>query len=206
MAIITLGGGNAQWSGDANGHGGVLLFDANNRPLLPVVSGAYAAPVEFRHTAADVAGSTIWDWRGPAALSAFLKSIAGIISFDGTAVAATTLRYGFYRGAGAASPTGGTTLTAVKKKSTYAASSLVALQGNGVLTTTGITYDANPFAVIAVPIPVTGQAIRFNFHWDNAMELDSAFVFAANEHLAIRLEVAAAIGLTLTGSLEWDER
>ena len=206
MAIITLGGSNAQWSGDANGHGGVLLYDLNNRPLLPVVAGSYAAPIEQRHTAADAAGSTVWDLRGPTSLKAYIRAIHGIIVFDGTATAATTMRFGFYRGAGAASPTGGTSLTPEKKTSTMPASTVAALQGNGILTTTGIAYDANAFAVVGLAASPTGGSVRFNMRFEQAQELDSAFSFAANEHFAIRLNTAAIIGLGLYGYCEWDER
>lgn len=206
MAIITLGGSNAQWSGDANGHGGVLLYDANNRPLLPVVAGSYAVGIEQRHTAADAAGSAVFNLRGPPTLKAYLRAIHGIICFDGTAVSATTLRYGFYRGVGAVSPTGGTVLAAIKKNTTYPTSTVTDLRGNGVLTTTGITYDPNQFSTVAVPASPTGGVVRFNLRFEQPQELDSAFVFGANEHLAVRLEVAAVIGFGLYAMCEWDER
>lgn len=206
MAIITLAGSGAQWAGDVNGHGGVLLYDASNRPLLPIVSGAYTAPIEQRHTAADAAGSTVWNLQGPPSLKAYLRAIHGIIAFDGTATSATTLRFGFYRGAGSSSPTGGIALTAEKKSSTMPASTVASLRGNGILTTTGIIYDSNAFAVVAIPASPTGGSARFNLRFEQPEELDSAFMFGTNEHFAIRLQVAAVIGFGMYGMVEWDER
>jgi hypothetical protein len=173
--------------------------------VLPPIRGTYTAPIEFRHTAADVAGTVIWNLRGSAA-DAGIKSIRGVVCFDGTPAAATTLRYGFYRGTGAASPTGGTAIVPQKKLSTYPASALVDLQ-QGVLTTTGITYANNALAVIALQVASNGQ-VGFNFEFKyDVNDVNSDYVFGPDEHLGILVETHAAIvGLGVYGMVEWDER
>src|SRR2546428_294770 len=72
-----------------------------------------------------------------------------------TAGASGTLRYGLYRGTGTASPTGGTANTLTKKNSTHPTPTVADvrfdLTGAG-LTTAGITYEADAFHVIALPV------------------------------------------------------
>lgn len=174
--------------------------------ILPAFVGAYTAPIEFEHSAADAATAVIWNLRGPVSNLAYIKSIRGVVCFDGTAAAATTLRYGFYRGAGAASPTGGTAITPQKKQSGYPNSTLVDLQSGAVLTTAGITYGANAFAVAAVPVSISNGVARFDFQFDKTLEVDSALVIGPDEHLGILLQTSAVIGLGIYGMVEWDER
>lgn len=209
MAIISLAGAST-WAGDASNNGKVALYDASGRLLLPVATGEYAAKIEIRQTSAAAAGVTVWNMRGPPSLKAYVKRIYGSVVFDGVGAAGSTLRYGFYRGAGAASPTLGATILASKKLSTFQAATVADLRSDltGVgLTTTGITYDADPFMVVAVPISLTNGNARFDFWVERPFQLDSPYVLAASDHLAIRLQtVAAVIGLGIYGVVEWSER
>lgn len=210
MAILTLGGSNGQWQGDAQNNGKVALYDASGRAINYVATGEYIAPVEVRQTSTAAAGQTVWNLRGPTALKAYIKRLFLTVVFDGTAAAATTLRYGVYRGSGAASPTGGTALTPEKKLSTFATSTTsdVRQDTTGVgLTTTSIAYDAIPCSVLAIPVSVTSTAQTYDLRFDTPEQLDAPVVIAANEHIAIRLQtVAAVIGLGIFGHVEWVER
>lgn len=199
----------------------VTLYDSAGREMIPAPTGEYRSYLETRHTGAAAAGVTIWNFRGPPSTKAYIRRIWGHMGFDGTAATTSgTLRYGIYLGTGAASASGGTARLKQKKLSTYAASTVVDvrqdLTGAG-LTTTSITYAADPIAVIGLPVVsiitatvatnTTSGAVRpFEINFSNAGERDSRLVIAADEHLAIRVQtVAAIIGLTLMGFVEWAE-
>ncbi len=198
------------------------LYDSLGREIQPPQSGSYITPFEVRCTSASAAGVTVFNFRGPTSLRAFIRGIRGRVTFDGTALAASgTLRFGFYRGVGASVPTGGTAQIPTKKDSTDPTSTVqdvrVDLTGAG-LTTTGITYETTPFHVVGLPIialqvtvPTTsatvGAAADFDLDFHTFGDRDCDFIIGTNEHLAIRIQtVAGIIGLGLTGSMEWDER
>ena len=204
----------------------VTLYDSTGRELFPVVTGSYVTKLECRCTGAPAAGVTIFNFRGPPTLKAYIRNIRGRICFDGTALAASgTLRLGLYRGTGAASATGGTALTLgagiIKKNSSMGTPTVTDvrfdLTGAG-LTTTSITYDTDSFNVIGLPVvsvqvaaPATsasqGPVSTFDIDFHVGGEPDSDIVIAANEHLALRIQtVAGIIGFGINGSIEWDER
>jgi hypothetical protein len=176
--------------------------------VLPDLVGAYTASIEFRHAAADVAGTAVWNLRGPATVgsAAYIKSIRGVLCFDGTPAPATTLHYGFFRGTGAASPTGGVAIVPTKKVSTYPASTLADLQ-QGVLDTTGITYATSPLAVVALQVATNGQVeFDLEFKYD-VNDTNSEYVFGPDEHLGILVETTnAVVGFGIYGLVEFDER
>lgn len=199
----------------------VTLYDSLGRELIPVPTGEYMSYIETRHTGAAAAGSTIWNFRGPPTSKAYIRKISGAIGFDGTALTTSgTLRYGFYLGTGAASPTGGTARTAIKKSSTFGAATAVDIRNDltgAGLTTAGITYATDPFRVIGLPVfsiltatvatnSSSGTYIPFEMNFSNAGERDSRLIIASAEHVAIRVQtVAAIIGLTCMGWIEWAE-
>jgi hypothetical protein len=201
----------------------VTQYDSTARELYPKPTGSYITKIETRCTGAPAAGQTIWNMRGPPTLKAYIRNIRGTICFDGTALAASgTLRLGLYRGTSAAvSPTGGTANTISKKDSTMGASTVADcrfdLTGAG-LTTTGITYEADAFHVISLPVislqvaaPATsasaGAVAVFDLDFHTSGEPSSDVVIAASEHLAIRIQtVAGIIGFGIGGSVSWDER
>lgn len=203
------------------------LYDATGREIFPAATGAYSLGFQVRHTTAAAANTTVLNIKGPPTKKAAIQRIHGIIGFDGTALAASgTLRYGIYRGSGAPVTTAGGSRVAPnpdegKKRSTYSPWSLAEfaydLNGTG-LTTTGITYETQPLHIITIPVVSTQVAAAatsnsqgcyqaFDINWDRHGGMDEAVELAANEHLAIRLvTVAAIIGLSIAGSIEFDER
>lgn len=206
--------------------GRVTLYDSSGREIYKASTGAYILGFQTRHTTAAAAGVTVLNVKGPPTKKARIERIAGIIGFDGTALAASgTLRYGLYRGSGAPVTTAGGSRVAPdpaegKKRSTYPSWSLAEfaydLNGTG-LTTTGITYETQPLHIITVPVVstqvaaattsnATGCYVPFDLNLDRHGGLDEAIELAANEHLALRLvTVAAIIGLSIAGSIEWSE-
>jgi hypothetical protein len=205
----------------------VTLYDKIGRELLPPPTGAYIAKIEVNHTSAAAANTTQFNLRGPAfstGLKAYIRNIRGQLHFHGTALAASgTLRYGLYRGYGPVSPSGGTAIAAAnltKKKSSYANSSVTDYRSDltGVgLTTTGITYDADPIHVFSLPVVTLGVAapgtsgshgasIVYDFDMHSGGDFTD-IVIGHDQHLAIRIQtVAAIVGFGITGSISWDER
>ena len=209
----------------------VTQYDSTGRELYPAPTGSYVVKIECRHTTTAAAGVTLWNMRGPPTLKAYIRNIRGVIGFDGTAAtgvagtAAATQRFGLYRGAGAASATGGTALTntaGISKKDSSMGTPTAAdirydISGVG-LTTTSITYETEPFHVFALPVislqiaaPTTsgsvGAIAPFDIDFHVPGEPSSDFVIAADQHIAIRLVTSAAIiGFGVYGSLTWDER
>lgn len=203
------------------------LYDASGRELRPVSTGSYCLGFQVRHTTAAAAGITVLNVRGPASKTAYIKRIHGIVGFDGTALASSgTLRYGIHRGNGAVNSSAGGSRVAPdpsegKKRGAYPSWSLQEftydLNGTG-LTTTGITYEAQPMHILHMPVVSTQVAAAttsnsqgcyqaFDLNFARHSGLDQAIELGSSEHLAIRLlTVAAIIGLTISGSIEWDER
>ncbi len=189
-----------------------LILDSAGNAIYPIApTGSYLANINIRHTVADAGASAVFAMRNPAASTktCFIRAIRGRVTFDGTAVAATSCAYEFIRFSGG-DPSTGTTLPRVKKRSSYANSQILdanAQQKSGVLTMTSVTYDPNgPFNVVRLPTSVTSGIAGFDIDLLTAGLSYEGFELAVGEGLAIRLNVAAIIGLGIAGSVEWDER
>lgn len=188
----------------------VLTDDSANNIYPTQPTGSYAAAIpNIRQTGTDAAASVIWAMRNPLASSktVAIRRISGILSFDGTAAAGVGVGYEFCRFSGG-DPSTGTTLQRLKKRSSYAASQI--LDANAqykvtALTMTSVTVDT-AFASIKIPISVTNGACPFDFRFVNAGLAYEPFELAAGEGLCIRLLVAAVVGQSLNGCVEWDER
>lgn len=161
----------------------------------------YSANVNIRQTAATTAGNTVWAMRNPAAstVSLVIEKISLKMDFDSTdPVSAKLLRYGFYRFS-TATPSGGTTITAIKASNLAAASGADIRFADTGLTTTSVVFESAPFAVVACPA-VKGTVVYYE-------RGDVYTKLAAGEGLAIRLEtVDATIGQGLTGEIVWSIR
>jgi len=203
------------------------LYDSGGRELSPISTGSYTLGFQVRHTTAAAANISVLNMRGPPSKTAYVKRIHGVIGFDGTALAASgTLRYGIYRGNGAVNTTAGGSRVAPdpsegKKRSSYVNWTLnefaYDLNGTG-LTTTGITFETQPLHILHIPVVSTQVAAAatsntqgcyqaFDLNWERYDGLDQAVELGSNQHLTIRvLTVAAIIGLSISGSIEWDER
>jgi hypothetical protein len=198
----------------------VTLYDDAGNPLILTPDGSYMQSFEVRHTGAPAAGTTVFNMRGPSTKTARIRRISGFVSFTGITVASTLLRYGFYRGSGAASPTGGTAKTSSTGKkrgaTNWAAQDIRCdLVGAG-LTTTSITYEADPLYVVGVGLHtvlgapatfiVTAPQVAFNIDLSDAPDRYRQFDLTTSDHFAIRVQtVAAIIGLGICGGIEWDE-
>lgn len=207
MAIIQSGASADLWTIDPVSKAGrVTPYDSSGNEQAPFPSpGAYALPINIRQTAATAANATVWTMRNGGSKKVFIRRILLAMLFDGSAAAATTLKYLLARFS-AATPTGGTALTVVKMQTTFASSTLADARFLDTgLTTTGVTFETE-WATIGLPASVTSGSLFWNMPFIGSNEAKEPFVLNPNEGLAIRLQNAAVIGLGLTGSVHWDER
>ena len=180
----------------------VTLYRSDGSEISNIPT-AYLLPIPMlRLTAAIAAASKIWAMRNGTSKMMRIKRLALFVGFDGTA-AATTSCYQLMRFAGA-TPSGGTALSAVKKKSSLGASTMMDARYNygAALTVTGITFETSCLEI--------GAQRQVNAN--NGMGLfadlegpDSIIELAPNEGLAINLFVASVIGDSIGGYIEWEE-
>lgn len=172
----------------------------NDRRVQPV--GAYMLPIFIRQTAATAGGATVWAMRNGGALKAFLRRIFLVASFDGTA-AASHSQWEIERFS-AATPTTGTALTIVKKKSAGIASTVADARFLDTgLSVTSVVFES-PFIWVGNPRQ-NGATSEFVFPYNRDLEDQEDFTLDLNEGLAIRLTTAAVIGDSIRGYIEWDE-
>lgn len=189
-----------------------ILYDAvGGTAIYPSApTGSYQASFFHLAAATDAAGSAVVGLRNPVASSKtlYLRNIRGRVSFQGTAAAAH-VGFDFIRFSGG-DPSGGTTMTRAKKRSSYAASQVLdanAQYRSGILTMTSVVYDTNgPFHVVRVPASVTGTITEFDIDFVQAGTSYEGFELAVGEGIAIRQQIVAIIGTSIAGSIEWDER
>lgn len=187
-----------------------ILDSAGNVVFPAAPTAAYMASFFHLAAATDAAGSAVVALRNPAASTKtlYMRNIRGRASFQGTAAAAH-VGFDFIRFSGG-DPSGGTTMTRVKKRSGYAASQVLdanAQYRSGILTMTSVVYDPNgPFHVVRIPASVTGVVSEFDVDWMAAGATYEPFELAPGEGIAIRQQIVAIIGTSIAGSIEWDER
>lgn len=184
----------------------VTLYDsAGNKLLLDTPTGAYMLPVNIRQSAATAANATVWAMRNGATKVMSIRRLRLAMMFDGTAAATTTLKYTIQRFS-AATPTAGTALTVIKKRSSYGASTVADARFLDTgLTTTSVTFETDAH-ILALPISVTSGNAFYDIQFGRANEPYGDFELAVNEGLCIRLLNTAVVGQGLVGGVEWDER
>src|SRR5579859_81632 len=158
MAIIQSGASSDQLTIDPTSKAAhVTAFDSAGNEIDKPSVGSYLAQINVRQTAATALGNVVWAMRNPvgSTITAYIRHLNLTVAFDGTAAAATTVRYELERFS-AATPTGGTALTIVKKRNSYGASGITDIRFLDTgLTTTGLVFEA-PFVVVGTPISVSG--------------------------------------------------
>lgn len=196
----------------------ITNYDSGGNVLNKIPTGSYLAPVSIRHTAADAVDSCVWHMRNndtsqtSSPLVVHIRAINLIFGFDGTA-ATNTVRYALHRSF-AATPTGGTAVTVIKKKTSYAASVVGDIRGNAVLTFSagvsnsfeGGTASPSAISIFGNPISVTNAVCSYMMQINNPNETLECIELQPGEGLGIRLAVAAVAGQMLSGYIEWDER
>ena len=207
MAIISSGATSDTWTVDPTSKAGrVTIYNASGVEMFATPSGAFLAPVNIRQTAATAAPATVWSMRNPTSSTkvAYIRRIFVVMAFDGIA-AASTARYDFMRFS-AATPTGGTAITPIKKRNADAGTAVTDLRFVDTgLTVAGVTFET-AFATVSLPLALTGGVQAFDMNFEKPGERYSTFDLVAGEGLAVQLNVTAVAGQSLVGFAEWDER
>lgn len=172
--------------------------------------GSYLGSFNIRHTAADAANSVVAAITNPSGSGKYLylKTLAGQLTFDGTAAAASSCSYELIRYSGAVSnPSTGTTLTAVPRDTRGVVSAILAVNAqykSGILTVTTPTIES--LAFFRIPCSVTGTVVDVWRDFNRLAVAAEPLIIGPQQGLGIRLNTAAIIGLGFSGAFEWDER
>lgn len=183
----------------------VTLYDSGGNEVQAPPTGSYVLPVNLRATAASAATTLFWAMRNGSSRVVSIRRISLAATFDGTAAAGQTPRYAIQRFT-SATPSSGTVLTPVKKRSSYGSSTIVDARFSDTgLTFAGLVFEPEAL-VIGTPASVTGTSTIRDYSFEKANERYDSFELGANEGLAIRVLVVMVIGMSLTGFVAWDER
>lgn len=171
---------------------------------MPMLRG-YMLPIAVVQSAATASPATVWAMRNTSARRlVYLRQAVVNVMFTGTA-AATMSQYQFVRFR-TATPTGGSALTVFESNATDPSASTVtdARFVDTGLTVAGMTFDA-PLAYAGAPRQL-GASAQYVFDWEPAIASEpSPVVLAPGEGLCIQLGVAAVIGDSIMGYVEWNE-
>lgn len=164
----------------------------------PKKDGDYFARLDLVPTTLTL-GTVYFSMRNNGSTKALIKKLLSALTFAGTAAASRSV-YEVVRFSGA-NMTGGTSVAAVKGSSVDDANSIVTdiRFAPAGLTTAGVTFEANPIAVISHANQLTADVVA-NMEFDEELEL------APGEGLAIRASTAVVAGSALQGLLSWAER
>lgn len=202
MAIIQSGASADNLTVDATSKAArVTLYDSAGNKTNPEYAGSYMTRIEVIPTTLTAA-TTYFAVRNLGARRVFIRCIELKLGFSGIVAASRSL-YEFTRFS-AATPTGGTALSALKKDNTMPATTLTDMRfAAGGLTVSGVVFESPLHLVGHTNQLSTDHAQNINFIGDGET---GKFVIGVNEGFAIRANTAVVLGSYLIGSLIWDER
>ena len=178
------------------------LYDNAGIELFDSGADKYILRIPRMVGGTPAASSRIFAFRNLGTKTIRIRQIVLNTSFNGTA-ALTTQGYELRRFSGA-TPTGGTALVIIKKRTAAGATTVTDARFGAVtqtaLTVTGITFE-EPLLVIQQARQV-GSAQSCVWVFPNSQD---GFEIAVNEGLALQIELAAVAGDCISGSIEWDE-
>lgn len=173
----------------------VVLYDAAGNQIDQVADGAYCTHLEVVPTVITL-GTVYFAMRNTSTKTAKIKRIELAMNFSGTA-AATRSIFSLCRFS-AATPTGGTPQTAVKKKQTDPASSMGDIRAApGGLTITGITQDS--------PYHLFSLQNQLNATIAQSLIFQEPIVIVPGDGILIKAHTAVVAGVAITGSINWTE-
>lgn len=202
MAIIQSGGSTDTLTVDATSKAArVTQYTTAGALTNPEYAGSYITRVEVIPTTLT-AGTTYFTMRNLGTRRVFIRRMEFKLGFSGTAAASRSL-YEIERFS-AATPTGGTAITALKKDNTHPASSVTDIRfAPGGLTTTGVTFEAVLHLIGHTNQLTIDHSQDLSFIGDGEA---GKIVLAVNEGLCIRANTAIVAGSYLVGNITWDER
>lgn len=180
---------------------------ANKQPqdVNPLSTGTarYFTAFSTQQTAATVANAAIFTMRNAAAATktVILESISCRQGFNAASPVTRTQEGYLFQRFSAATPTGGTALTAGQGDSSDAASQMTDIRFLDTgLTTTGVTFVANSLAEMACD---TTQGIECT---EPILNAPGGWKFAPGEGLVMRLTTATVVGVTIGCHFGWREQ
>lgn len=184
----------------------VTLYDTLGVEVNKAPIGSYLLPINMgRLTAAIAANSLIWSVRNAVGSGKTVKirRILSNVAFDGTA-AATTALYDWVRFS-AATPTGGTAMTVIKKRNSAPASAVTDARFNAAaaLGVAGVVFETSFFSIGNQRQVAAGKTADLRFEV-SGQDYDN-FELAPGEGMGIRLNQVAVIGDSISGGVTWDE-
>lgn len=160
----------------------------------------YSAPINVRQSTTSAANTTIWAMRNDlnSTKTIYIDHIEINMSFDaGTPLGRSLQRYDFVRFS-SATPTGGSSITAVPNDSTAPSTQITDIRSVDTgLTTSGISFGT---PIITVGVPATDSAVV------NYQSSDIPIILGAGEGFCIRLTNTAVAGQGMTGFITWSDR
>jgi hypothetical protein len=159
----------------------------------------YSAPVNINQSAATAANATVWAMRSPtsATRNVYIERIYLMLAFDnGTPLGRSLQRYDLQRFS-AATPTGGTAITAIKQDNESPPTVVTDIRSIDTgLTTTGLSFETS---FLTLSVPATDQTTTVY------VREKVGFKLRPGEGLAIRLDVTAVAGQSVCGEIVWSE-
>jgi hypothetical protein len=186
----------------------IALYGSDGNPAMLSPTGSYCLSMQTIRPAGVIAsGAFVWAIRNGATKTIYITRIQLIATFDGVAAASTAI-WEMKRFTGA-NPTGGTVLTALKKATSWGASTLQDARTSGVgvaLGVAGITTQ-NPFVTLACQRKPGASNVLRTYSPEDPSD---AFVLASNEGLALTPgtlggAAASVVGDGISGTVEWFE-
>ena len=201
MAVIKSGVSTDQWTIDPVSKAGrVTLYDSSGKLVVKEYDASYMVRIEVIPTTLT-AGTTYFAMRNVGGKRVFIRKIEMKLGFSGTATASRSL-YEWERFS-AATPTGGTALTALKKGSTFPNSSVGDIRfAPGGLTITGVVFEA-PFHLVGNTNQLNNDQTQ-DISYVDGPDI-GRLVLAVGEGLCVRANTAIVAGSYLIGSITWDE-
>jgi hypothetical protein len=191
------------------------ITDSRSQNLLPVgpFLGSYLVRAEWRHTATGTPIPWAMQILPTANRVIRLKKIYGIISFDGTAAAATTTGWQWALENWKDVMAAGTQLFPVRKRNRYGAScATVRFIDTGI--TAGTTQAAagpgnvGPIEAIEIPLSVTNKRMPYEIVCSGDgrdFKNDDIVMYPGCVLTCTVIAGGAVVGLTHTGCVEYDE-
>lgn len=168
---------------------------------MPV--NGYVVPIDIAQSAASAVDTTVWSLTNGTTRPLIVTRFRGIVLFSGTATAANTQRYKLVRTT-AGTPSGGTAITPVKKRTSLGASGAADSRFLDTgLTTSGVTFG-DVLQRLALPASATGVLRAFDFDFSREPEFAQLYL-DLSQGLALRLDATAVVGFGLSGFLEYQE-
>lgn len=187
--LILKDGGSDQTDFEAN-----YLSRGNNGPAY------YSTYFNIRQTAGTAANSTVFSMRNNASSTriVLIEKMSLVMGFDtGTPIVRSLQRY-YLSGFSAATPTGGTQISAAALETANPATQVTDIRYLDTgLTTSGVSFG-NPVANLGCPA-VDGSV-------SSLIVQGIPIKLMAGEGMCVRLASAAVAGQSLTGFIMWSER